>query len=172
MPDHPAACFAQVARGIAYRAVRNRGTIGGSLAHADPAADWLSALRAARCRVRRRGRARQPRRSRWRDLRGASFTTELQPDELIRSVRVPKLSAGARWGFHKFCRKTGEFADAIGGVLHDPARGRCRAVIGAIETAPIVVADADARCSAAASVPIWPSAWIATSVLQRLDGRT
>ena len=36
--------LAQVARGIAYRAVRTRGTIGGSLAHADPAADWLSAL--------------------------------------------------------------------------------------------------------------------------------
>ena len=33
-----------VARGIAYRAVRNRGTVGGSLAHADPAADWVSAL--------------------------------------------------------------------------------------------------------------------------------
>ena len=36
--------LAHVARGIAYRAVRNRGTVGGSLAHADPAGDWLSAL--------------------------------------------------------------------------------------------------------------------------------
>src|SRR6202008_2659932 len=36
----------QVARGIAYRAVRTRGTVGGSLAHADPAADWLSCLTA------------------------------------------------------------------------------------------------------------------------------
>ena len=55
---------------------------------------------------------------------------------------MPKLSAGARWGFYKFSQKAGEFAHAIGGVLHDPARGRFRAVIGAIETAPIVIADA------------------------------
>ncbi|MGH6814515.1 MAG: FAD binding domain-containing protein, partial [Hyphomicrobiaceae bacterium] len=38
--------LAEVARGIAYRAVRTRGTVGGSLAHADPAADWLSCLTA------------------------------------------------------------------------------------------------------------------------------
>ena len=37
---------------------------------------------------------------------------------------IPKLSAGARWGFYKFSQKAGEFAHAIGGVLHDPARGR------------------------------------------------
>jgi len=36
--------LAQVAKGIAYRAVRNRGTLGGSLAHADPAADWLTTM--------------------------------------------------------------------------------------------------------------------------------
>ena len=55
---------------------------------------------------------------------------------------MPKLSAGARWGFYKFTQKAGEYAHAIGGVLHDPADGAFRAVIGAIETAPIVVADA------------------------------
>ena len=42
MPDPTGGFLARVARGIAYRAVRTRGTIGGSLAHADPAADWLS----------------------------------------------------------------------------------------------------------------------------------
>src|SRR5262249_34911007 len=45
-PDPTGGFLRRVARGIAYRAVRNRGTIGGSLAHADPAADWLSALSA------------------------------------------------------------------------------------------------------------------------------
>ena len=57
---------------------------------------------------------------------------------------MPKLSAGARWGFYKFSQKAGEFAHAIGGVLHDPDARPFRAVIGAIETAPIVVADASA----------------------------
>ncbi len=42
--DHARGLLRQVAGRIAYRAVRNRGTIGGSLAHADPAADWISAL--------------------------------------------------------------------------------------------------------------------------------
>jgi carbon-monoxide dehydrogenase medium subunit len=76
------------------------------------------------------------------DLVLSSFTTRLQPDELIRAVRIPKLSAAARWGFFKFSQKAGEFAHIIGGVLHDPARGVFRAVLGAIETAPIVVPDA------------------------------
>src|SRR5437870_9455525 len=43
--------LARVARGIAYRAVRTRGTIGGSLAHADPSADWLACLTALRAEV-------------------------------------------------------------------------------------------------------------------------
>ena len=46
VPDVANGMMARVAGGIAYRAVRNRGTIGGSLAHADPAADWVSALSA------------------------------------------------------------------------------------------------------------------------------
>jgi carbon-monoxide dehydrogenase medium subunit len=41
VPDPTEGVLPAVARGIAYRAVRNRGTIGGSLAHADPAADWI-----------------------------------------------------------------------------------------------------------------------------------
>ena len=141
VPDHVQGLLRQVAGRIAYRAVRNRGTIGGSLAHADPAADWVSAL----ALVGALAVVWTPRGSRTvavADLMLSSFTTVLQPDELIQSIRVPKLSAGARWGFFKFSQKAGEFAHTIGGVLHDPARGRFRAVIGAIETAPIVVADA------------------------------
>ena len=44
MEDPTRGLLRHVARGIAYRAVRNRGTIGGSLAHADPAADWVSTV--------------------------------------------------------------------------------------------------------------------------------
>jgi carbon-monoxide dehydrogenase medium subunit len=141
IPDYTRGLFRHVAGRIAYRAVRNRGTIGGSIAHADPAADWVSAL----ALVDAQSMVWTHRGSRpiaVADLVVSSFTTVLQPDELIRSIRVPKLSAEARWGFYKFSQKAGEFAHAIGGVLHDPARGTFRAVIGAIETAPIVVPDA------------------------------
>lgn len=141
LPDRFAGLLRHVAGRIAYRAVRNRGTVGGSIAHADPAADWLSALSLidATAVVWTRGKARMVPVA---ELVVSSFTTVLAADDLIRSVRVPKLSAGARWGFYKFSQKAGEFAHAIGGILHDPARGTFRAVIGAIETAPIVVADA------------------------------
>ena len=49
--------LASIARGIAYRAVRNRGTIGGSLAHADPSADWLCTLMALNTTIRLVGEA-------------------------------------------------------------------------------------------------------------------
>jgi carbon-monoxide dehydrogenase medium subunit len=141
VPDPCLGLLRQVAGRIAYRAVRNRGTVGGSIAHADPAADWISALSLvdAQAIVWSRGAARPVPVA---DLVVSSFTTVLQPDELIRSIRIPKLSTGARWGFYKFNQKAGEFAHAIGGVLHDPSRGVFRAVIGAIETAPITIADA------------------------------
>jgi aerobic carbon-monoxide dehydrogenase medium subunit len=141
IPDMTRGLLGFVARRIAYRAVRNRGTIGGSLAHADPAADWISVfpLLGAQVLTQARGGARA---IAAEDLMVSSFVTVLQPDEIIRAVRAPKLSARAKWGFCKFNQKAGEFAHAIGAVLHDPETNRFRAVIGGIETAPIVVADA------------------------------
>jgi aerobic carbon-monoxide dehydrogenase medium subunit len=101
VPDHFAGLMQRVAGRIAYRAVRNRGTIGGSIAHADPAADWLSALSLLGAEAI----VWTPQGSRpvaVADLAVSSFITVLKPHELIRAVQVPKLSAGARWGFYKF----------------------------------------------------------------------
>lgn len=131
----------KVAGGIAYRAVRNRGTIGGSLAHADPSADWISVLPLLDAKIvvwSPRG----TRKIAAGELMVSSFTTTLESDELIQSVCVPKISKAARWGFCKFNQKAGEFAHAIGGVIHDPEREVFRAVIGAIESPPIVIDDA------------------------------
>ncbi|MBI3434947.1 MAG: FAD binding domain-containing protein [Proteobacteria bacterium] len=141
IPDVARGLLRFVAGRIAYRAVRNRGTIGGSLAHADPAAEWISTfplLGAEVIACSRRG----TRTISAENLMVSSFITVLAPDELIRAVRVPKLSAHARWGFCKLNQKAGEFAHAIGAVLYDPQDARFRAVIGAIETTPIVVPDA------------------------------
>ncbi len=141
VPDPTQGALPAVAGAIAYRAVRNRGTIGGSLAHADPAADWTSALAALGAEAIVRGPAGQRRLSIERFMAGV-FEAALQPDELLEAIRVPRLSRQRRWGFYKVCRKAGEFAQAIGAVLHDPERAVCRAVIGATESTPIVVADA------------------------------
>jgi carbon-monoxide dehydrogenase medium subunit len=141
LPDPTAGALPAVARVIAYRAVRNRGTIGGSLVHADPAADWITALAALGADAVVRGPAGQRRLPVERFMAGA-FEAALEPDELLEAVRVPRLSPRRRWGFYKVCRKPGEFAHAIGAVLVDLERAVCRAAIGAIESTPIVVADA------------------------------
>lgn len=143
VPDVTGGALPKVARGIAYRAVRNRGTIGGSLAHADPSADWISCLSAIGAEViiaGPNGKRRVP----VDEFMTGVFEVALESGELIEAVRIPRLSRGARWGFHKLCRKTGEFAHAIGAVLQDRDRGVCRAVIGATESRPIVVRDARA----------------------------
>ena len=130
-------------RGIAYRAVRNRGTIGGSLAHADPAADWVSALSALGGRGRDRlARPKHGDASRLANSCSARSTWRWRADELVTAVRVPALPPSARWGYVKHCRKVGEFAEAIGAVVIDPERGCGRAVIGAVEAAPVVIEDA------------------------------
>jgi carbon-monoxide dehydrogenase medium subunit len=140
VPDVTNGALRAVACGIAYRAVRNRGTIGGSVAHADPAADWITFLAAIGAQVIIHGRKAR-RTMAVEDFMTGVFETVLAPDELVTAVRIPKFSADARWGYYKACRKTGEFAHACGAVLHDPARSVSRAVIGAIEARPIVFTD-------------------------------
>ena len=116
VPDVANGMMARVAAGIAYRAVRNRGTIGGSLAHADPAADWVSALSALGAEVEIASRARKGRRVALGEFVLGALDVALAPDELVTAVRVPALPPSARWGYVKHCRKVGEFADAIGAV--------------------------------------------------------
>ncbi|MBR0857066.1 FAD binding domain-containing protein [Bradyrhizobium liaoningense] len=130
-----------VAANIAYRAVRNRGTIGGSLSHADPAADWISALSAlgARVTLRSLGGARTMAVEAF--VVGA-LESALHDGEIVEAVHVPARPDSAHWGYAKSCRKTGEFADAIGAVLVDPTAASARVVIGAIDTTPIVIAEA------------------------------
>ena len=141
VPDPTRGLLPAVARTIAYRAVRNRGTLGGSLAHADPAADWVNVMALVDAEIVARG-PRGERRIRAAQFVRGPLTTTLAADEIITGVRVPKLTARARWGHYKFNRKPGEFAEAIGGVVLDPDRGVARALVGATGDAPHVVGDA------------------------------
>jgi carbon-monoxide dehydrogenase medium subunit len=143
VPDVTRGALRSLASGIAYRAVRNRGTIGGSISHADPAADWIAALAALGAAVLIRGQNGR-RSAAIEDFVTGVFETALAPGELVEAVRVARLSEGARWGFYKVFRKTGDFAHAIGAVVRDPARGVYRAVIGATGSKPIIWADAGA----------------------------
>lgn len=147
VPDVTGGLMRRVAHGIAYRAVRNRGTIGGSIAHADPAADWISTMTALDATLLIRGRSGM-RACAMADFMLAAYTTTLGADEIITAVRVPVLSAGAKTGYHKVCRKTGEFAQAIGAVVVDAERGLARVVAGAVEAPPLVLAGAGERLKA------------------------
>lgn len=141
VPDVTRGFMREIAAHIAYRAVRNRGTIGGSLCHADPAADWVSALTLLSAVALVEGPAGRREVEVEQFVTGA-FSTALADDEILIGLRIPELSARARWGHYKFCRKPGEFAEAIGGVLVDADRNVFRAVIGATSSAPHVIENA------------------------------
>jgi carbon-monoxide dehydrogenase medium subunit len=142
VPGRVGAIMAGIARRIAYRPVRNRGTVGGSLAHADPAADWvavLPALGGVAVALGPKGERRIP-------LAGfvtGIFETALASDEVLRAIEVPVLPAAAKWGHWKFCRKVGEFSKATGCVLAVPGKAP-RAVLAALDGPPLVIEDASA----------------------------
>jgi aerobic carbon-monoxide dehydrogenase medium subunit len=145
IPETTGALMRLVARGIAYRAVRNRGTLGGSLAHADPAADWIAlmaGLGASIIAVGADGKfARFPADS---FVEGA-YQTKLNESQVLIAVEVPRLSARASWGYCKIARKVGEFASAIGVAIFDPQRSIARVLAGAADGSPILLTQTGTR---------------------------
>jgi carbon-monoxide dehydrogenase medium subunit len=131
--------LAHVAGGIAHRAVRTRGTIGGSLANADPAADWLAALTALGAELEIAAHGGGRRRPAVASFVRGAMASDLAPGELIVAVRVPKFPPGARFGMHKICRKRGEFADAIGVAALDLEGARYRLVASTPAGAPLLL---------------------------------
>jgi carbon-monoxide dehydrogenase medium subunit len=131
VPDPTSGMMRKAARNIAYRAVRCHGTIGGSVAMADPAADWpciLLALDATVLLHRAAGERKLP----INDFLRSTYETALQPGEIIAAFEIPKLSDAAQTATSKVNRKTGAFADAFAVAIRDGARSRV--CIGAIGT--------------------------------------
>jgi carbon-monoxide dehydrogenase medium subunit len=88
--------------------IRHQGTIGGSLAHADPAADLPMALVALGGSVELRGRD-GTRTVAAGDFFTGYFETSMEPDELLTAVRVPR-TPGQPWGYQKFVRRANDWA--------------------------------------------------------------
>lgn len=115
-----------VAGGIGYRAIRNKGTLGGSLAHADSSAEWPVVMAALGAGVVVRSAGGE------RTVPAAGFVegflaSALADDEAVVAVDVPSPAARTRWGFAKTARKPGEFAESLAVALvraeaGDPAR--------------------------------------------------
>jgi carbon-monoxide dehydrogenase medium subunit len=118
--------LAQAAPHIAHVAIRNAGTIGGSLAHADPSAEWPAccvALDAEIVIATRRGE----RRVKAREFFTGLFDTALASGEVIAAVEFPAIGAGYRSAFLELARRNGDYAivgvaavaKASGGALLD-----------------------------------------------------
>ncbi|MEV0277849.1 FAD binding domain-containing protein [Streptomyces sp. NPDC050610] len=116
VPDVTRGLLPYAAAGIGYPAIRNRGTVGGSLAHSDSSAEWPTVMSALDATVHTRS-VRGTRAVPVRELLLGFFTTALEPDELITEVEVRRLAASTRWGMYKMCRKPGEFAESLGVAL-------------------------------------------------------
>jgi carbon-monoxide dehydrogenase medium subunit len=93
---------------IAHRTIRNRGTIGGSLANADPAAEYPAVMLALDCEMVIRS-AGAERRVRADDFFEGILTTALQPDELLTEIIVPNVP-GSVAAFEEISRRKGDFA--------------------------------------------------------------
>ena len=130
--------LAKVAGGIAYRGIRNQGTIGGSVAHADPSADWPAALLALDASIAIAGAA-EVRLVPIAEFYRGAFVSCLSDGELITELAMPALSERAHWGYYKVVRKLGEFAEAIAAVTHDAETGHCAVVVGATDRVPLLI---------------------------------
>jgi carbon-monoxide dehydrogenase medium subunit len=94
---------------VGHLPIRTRGTIGGSLAHADPSAEYPAVLTALEGTVVARG-PRGERTLRAAELFQSYLTTSLTPDEVLVEVRLPAMAAGAGFAFEEFSRRHGDFA--------------------------------------------------------------
>jgi carbon-monoxide dehydrogenase medium subunit len=133
---------------VAHYQIRNRGTVGGSIAHADPAAEMPGIAVTCDAEIAVVGKAGA------RVIKAGEFfqgplMTALAADEIIVEIRLPAWPATRRWGFQEFARRRGDFALAAAAVFYDQdANGRARnAHIGVIG-----VADRPLRLPAAEAV--------------------
>ena len=133
-------------RHVAHLAIRNRGTLGGSLAHADPAAElpMMALLLDATLEVS--GPA-GPRRLAARDFFRSALTTALDDAEMLTRVELPFLPSGTGWGFEEVARRAGDFALAAAAATLTLAGGKVAgarlAVMGAHDT-PLRIPGAEA----------------------------
>jgi len=141
--DRDLACVREAARSIASPAVRNMGTIGGSISLADPGADLSPALVAA-CATIELASASGTRLLPAREFFVSWYTTALRPGELVTAVHLPPPRGGAAC-YEKLVRVAGDIC--IASVALSVGAGGARAAVGGCGPAPVVDAEADALLS-------------------------
>ena len=147
--------LSQAAPHIAHVAIRNAGTIGGSLAMADPAAEWPACCVALEARIvaaSPKGERRIPATQFFKSL----FTTALAPREIITAVEVPVAGANTRSAFLELVRRRGDYAIVGLAALAQLERGaltRLRLVYLGVGDAPVAAAGAMAQLEGKRATP-------------------
>ena len=137
--------LAEALRHVGHRTIRNRGTVVGSLAHADPAAELPLVLVTLEGRVKLANGERE----RWvtaREFFVSYLTTALEPDELLIEARFPVLKEGSGWAIEEFSRRNGDFALAAACVTLEIVSGvvaRCAVAVAGGGPTPVRAPDAE-----------------------------
>ena len=130
---------------IGYRQIRNRGTVGGSVCHADPAAEWPMLVRVLRADLDVVGPG-GARTIAADDFFQGNFTSVLDDDEILTAVRFRVPPAPYGWGFSEFAKRRGDFAiAAVGGLLPVSAGAIINASLVAAGVGPTPVRLANAQ---------------------------
>jgi carbon-monoxide dehydrogenase medium subunit len=135
--------LAKAASSVGNYTIRQRGTMGGSLAHADPAAQFplIAVLLGAEVTIA------SPRGTRTvpaAEFFVSVFTTDIAADEVITKVRFPALVAGEGWGFQMLSRRVGDFAIVAAAatvILHGSRVVSLRLALGGVTDRPVALAD-------------------------------
>ena len=139
------------AKHIAHAPIRTRGTIGGSLAHADPTSEWCLVSRLLDAQVRVTGPAGE-RTIAVADLFLTVFTTSLEPADVITAIEFEELGSSHQTGFAEFSRRAGDFAIVAAATDLDVADGivrNARICLGGVSDVPVRAVEAEAVLSGA-----------------------
>ena len=134
---------------VAHLAIRNRGTIGGSISHADPAAELPMMMVLLDARITATSPAGK-RVIEAADFFVAALTSDVQEDEIVTEILLPALPPHAGWAFEEVARRSGDFALAAVGVILTIEQGRAAQVrigVMGVGDTPMRMADAEAALS-------------------------
>ncbi len=134
-----------IAAHIAHLPIRTRGTFAGSLAHADPAAEWCTLALGVEAEIVAESADRGVRCIAARDFFKTIFTTALEPDELIVETRLPVPAENWRYGFQEFSRRAGDYALAMAFAalrFDGPTIREARIAIGSVGATPVLAGNA------------------------------
>jgi carbon-monoxide dehydrogenase medium subunit len=108
---------------VAHYQIRNRGTVGGSIAHADPAAEMPGICQTCDAVITAVGKG-GSRTIKANDFFQGALITALEPDEIITEIHLPAWPAARRWGFQEFARRRGDFAMSGVALYYDLDGGK------------------------------------------------